>query len=275
MNINISEAVREAKIMIEPVAHEEALQQAKIFVSTIAGIDVGALSIHSDMILMDEQIADLGEMLERRLKGEPVQYILGEWAFYGLPFYVDERALIPRQDTELLVETAIQMIRERGYHDCLDLCTGTGCVGISIAKNTDVSMTASDISRDALELAKENAELNEVSVSFIESDLFQSIEGSFDLIVCNPPYLTLDDMQTLQQELTFEPKLALYGGGDGLDFYRKIAWEYQKHLNQGGMILFEIGNTQAKTAASPFNDAKTSVFNDLGGNPRVLIVEPN
>ena len=260
--------------MIEPVAQEEALQQAKIFVSTVAGVEVGALNIHANMILMDEQIADLGEMLKRRLKGEPVQYILGEWDFFGLPFYVDERALIPRQDTELLVETAIRMIRERGYHTCLDLCTGTGCVGISIAKNSDVSMTASDISREALVLAKENAELNEVNVTFEESDLFQSIDGKFDLIVCNPPYLTLDDMQTLQQELTFEPKLALYGGGDGLDYYRKIAWEYQNHLNQGGMILFEIGSTQAKTAASLF-DAKTSVLNDLGGNPRVLIVEPN
>lgn len=260
--------------MIEPVAHEEALQQAKIFVSTIAGIDVGALNIHADMILVDEQIADLGEMLERRLKGEPLQYILGEWAFYGLPFYVDERALIPRQDTELLVETAIRMIRERGYQSCLDLCTGTGCVGISIAKNTDISMTASDISRDALELAKENAELNEVNVTLIESDLFQSIAGKFDLIVCNPPYLTLDDMQALQQELTFEPKLALYGGGDGLDFYRKIAWDFQKYLNANGMILFEIGSTQAQAASALF-DAKTNVLNDLGGNPRVLIVEPN
>ena len=129
-------------------------------------------------------------------------------------------------------------------------------------------MTASDISRDALELAKENAGLNEVNVTLIESDLFQSIEGKFDLIVCNPPYLTLDDMQSLQQEVTFEPKLALYGGGDGLDYYRKIAWEYQKHLNQGGMLLFEIGSTQAETASALF-DAKTSVLNDLSGNPRV------
>jgi len=272
MNINISEAIREAKIMIEPVAHEEALQQAKIFVSTIAGIEVGALNIHANMILMDEQIADLGEMIQRRLKGEPVQYILGEWQFFGLPFYTDERALIPRQDTELLVETAIKAIRERGYQTCLDFCTGTGCVGISIAKNANISMTASDISREALALAKENAELNEANVTFVESDLFQSIDSKFDLIVCNPPYLTLDDMQSLQQELTFEPKLALYGGGDGLDVYRKIAWDYKKHLHANGMMLLEIGSSQAESAAAVF-DAKTIVLNDLGGNPRVLVVE--
>ena len=273
MSITVSEAVREAKIMLEPVAREEALQQAKILVSTIAGIETSALPIHAEMVLAPEQLGDLGEMLNRRLRGEPLQYILGEWAFMGLPFYVDARALIPRQDTELLTEAAIRLIRERGYGSCLDLCTGTGCVGISIAKLAGIRMTCSDISRDALALAKENAELNEASVSFAESDLFDRISERFDLIVCNPPYLTLDDMQSLQKEVTFEPKLALYGGGDGLDVYRKIAWGYENHLNEKGALLLEIGSTQAESAAALFS-ARTSVLNDLGGNPRVLIAEP-
>jgi len=272
VSIHISEAIREAKIMIEPVAHEEALQQAKIFVSTIAGIDTGALSIHSDMTLSDEQIFDLGEMLTRRVKGEPLQYILGEWPFMGLRFYVDGRALIPRQDTELLAETAIKLIQDRGFNSCLDLCTGSGCVGISIAKLANISVTASDVSEDALTLAKENAELNEVEVAFLVSDLFQQIQGGYDLIVCNPPYLTLEDMQSLQQELTYEPKLALYGGSDGLDIYRKIAWDYKEHLNENGVMLLEIGSTQAETVAALFN-TKTTVLYDLGGNPRVLVVE--
>ena len=272
MSINVSEAVREAKIMLEPVAQEEALQQAKILVSTIAGIETSALTIHSDMILSPEQLADLGEMLERRSQGEPLQYILGEWEFMGLPFYVDARALIPRQDTELLAETAIRLIRERGYRSCLDLCTGTGCLGISIAKLGGIPVKCSDISREAIALAKENAELNEADVSFVESDLLERIPEKFDMIVCNPPYLTLDEMQALQKEVTFEPKLALYGGGDGLDFYRKIAWEYQSHLNENGMLLLEIGSTQSASAAALFS-AKTSVLQDLCGNPRVLIVE--
>jgi release factor glutamine methyltransferase len=273
VSINVSEAVREAKIMLEPVAQEEALQQAKIFVSTIAGIETSAITIHSEMILAPEQVSDLGEMLNRRLQGEPLQYILGEWAFMGLPFYVDARALIPRQDTELLAETALHFIRERGYANCLDLCTGTGCVGISLAKLAGIRVTCSDISREAISLAKENAEFNEVDVSFVESDLFERVPEKFDLIVCNPPYLTLDDMQSLQKEVTFEPKLALYGGGDGLDFYRKIAWEYKNHLNEKGALLLEIGSTQAASAAALF-DAKTTVLKDLCGNPRVLIVEP-
>lgn len=272
MTMPVAELVRLCKLRLEPVAGEEALQQAKWIVAAVIGTEPAALGIHSWMQATQEQIAIIGELLERRLTGEPLQYILGEWEFFGLPFYVDARALIPRQDTELLVETAIELIRARGYQSCLDLCTGTGCVGISIAKHTGIRVVASDISPEALDLARENAELNEVPIELIESDLFERIAEKFDLIVCNPPYLTLEDMQALQKEVTFEPKLALYGGGDGLDFYRKIAWDEQKHLNHGGCLLLEIGSTQASSAAAVFG-ANTSVKNDLGGNPRVLIVE--
>ncbi len=258
--------------MIEPVAQEEALQQAKILVSAVAGVEPAVLAIHADMALSPEQLADLGDMLSRRVKREPLQYILGEWEFFGLPFYADARALIPRQDTELLVQAAIERIRRRGYQTCLDLCTGSGCVGICIAKQTGIDVTASDISADALALAGENAERNEVRLAWIESDLFRQIDEKYDLIVCNPPYLSLADMQALQPELAFEPRIALYGGGDGLDFYRKIAWDYPAHLRPGGALLLEIGNTQAEAAAALF-DASTSVLRDYSGNPRVLVVE--
>lgn len=273
MTMSVAELIRLCKLRLEPVAGEEALQQAKWLVSAVIGVEPAAIGIHAWMQATQEQIEIIGELLARRLTGEPLQYILGEWDFMGLPFYVDTRALIPRQDTELLAQSAIRLIAERGYQTCLDLCTGSGCVGISIAKNASVRMFASDISTEALELARENAELNEVTVQFIQSDMFDAIHGSFDLIVCNPPYLTLEDMQSLQKEVTFEPKLALYGGGDGLDFYRKIAWDYLKHLNNNGALLLEIGSTQAQSAAALF-DAKTSVFNDLNGNPRVLLIEP-
>ena len=270
--MSVTELVRLCKLRLTPVAGEEALQQAKWIVGAVIGADPAALGVHAWMQATQEQIAIIGELLEKRLTGEPLQYILGEWEFMGLPFYTDARALIPRQDTELLAETAIRFIRERGYHSCLDLCTGSGCVGISIAKRANIRVSASDISEEALELAKENAALNEVDVAFSKSDLFEQIEGSFDLIVCNPPYLTPEDMQSLQKEITFEPKLALYGGGDGLDYYRKIAWGYQRHLNQHGALLLEIGSRQAEAAAALFI-AKTTVLTDLGGNPRVLIVE--
>ena len=274
MTIPVSEVVRLCKLRLEPVAGEEALQQAKEIVAAVIGAETSALAVHSWVQVTEEQMSMIGDLVEQRLSGQPLQYILGEWEFYGLPFYVDERALIPRQDTELMVETAISMIQKRGYQSCLDLCTGSGCIAVSIAKHAQISVTASDISVDALELAQENAALNEVRVAFLESDLFDQIDGKFDLICCNPPYLSKEDMEHLQKEVSFEPSLALYGGADGLDYYRRIAKEYQAHLNAGGALLLEIGSTQAETAAELFT-AKTSVLNDLAGNPRVLVVEPN
>ena len=274
MTIPVSEVVRLCKLRLEPVAGEEALQQAKEIVAAVIGAETSALAVHSWVQVTEEQMSMIGDLVEQRLSGQPLQYILGEWEFYGLPFYVDERALIPRQDTELLVETAISKIQERGYQSCLDLCTGSGCIAVSIAKHAQTSVTASDISVDALELAQEHAALNEVRVTFLESDLFDQIDGKFDLICCNPPYLSKEDMEHLQKEVSFEPSLALYGGADGLDFYRRIAKEYQAHLNAGGALLLEIGSTQAETAEALFA-AQTAVLNVIAGNPRVLVVEPN
>ena len=273
MTMPVAELIRLCKIRLEPIAGEEALQQAKWIVSTVIGVEPSAVGIHSWMQATEDQIEIIGELMEKRLSGEPLQYILGEWEFYGLPFYVDERALIPRQDTELLVETAIQKIGERGYQACRDLCTGSGCVGIAIAKKTGIRVTCSDVSEEALSLARENMELNEVEVKLVGSDLFEQLPGKYDLIVCNPPYLSKEDMDELQKEVSFEPSLALDGGADGLDFYRRIAREYREHLNPNGRLLLEIGSTQAETAAALFAE-QTSVLNDLAGNPRVLVVEP-
>ena len=273
MTMPVAELIRLCKIRLEPVAGEEALQQAKWIVSTVIGVEPSAVSIHNWMQATEDQIEIIGELMEKRLSCEPLQYILGEWEFYGLPFYVDERALIPRQDTELLVETAIREISIRGYQTCLDLCTGSGCVGITIVKKTGIRVTCSDVSEEAQSLARENMELNEIEVKLIGSDLFEQIPGKFDLIVCNPPYLSKEDMEELQKEVSFEPSLALDGGADGLDFYRRIAREYREHLNPNGLLLLEIGSTQAETAAALFG-ANTSVLNDLAGNPRVLLVEP-
>lgn len=274
MTMSVAELVRLCKLRLEPIAGEEAMQQAKWLVAAVIGVEPAAIGIHSGMYATQEQIVIVGELLERRLTGEPLQYILGEWDFLGLPFYVDARALIPRQDTELLAETAIEKIREHSYQSCLDLCTGTGCVGISIAKLAGIRVSCSDISKDALALAKENMELNEVTVELIESDLFDAMTGKYDLIVSNPPYLTKDDMNALQKEVTFEPEIALYGGGDGLDLYRRIAREYREYLNPNGMLLLEIGSTQAEAVCALFRE-KTSVRNDLCGNPRVVVVEAN
>lgn len=275
MSMSVSELVRLAKLRLDPVAGEESQQQARLLVSAVIGAEPDALGVHTWMTASDEQIALAGELLSRREQGEPLQYILGEWEFMGLPFYADARALIPRQDTELLCETALERIANRGYRSVLDLCTGGGCVAVAVARlaGAELDVTASDVSADALALAAENAALNEVKIAFVQSDLFEGIAGKFDLIVCNPPYLTESDMANLQKEVTFEPRLALYGGVDGLDFYRRIAAAYNEHLSEGGTLLMEIGSTQGESAAALFT-GKTRVLNDLCGNPRVLIVEP-
>ena len=204
MTMTVAETVRLAKLRLEPVAGEESLQQAKLLVAAVIGAKADALMVHTWMDVTEEQLVLIGDLLERRLKGEPLQYILGEWEFMGLPFYVDERALIPRQDTELLCEKALKIIRTQHSKSVLDLCTGSGCLAVSLAKlaETDLAVTASDVSADALALAKENAILNGVdaSIGWIESDLFEKIPGTFDLIVCNPPYLTRPDMEHLQAE---------------------------------------------------------------------------
>jgi release factor glutamine methyltransferase len=272
--MTVAETVRLTKLRLERFAGEESDREAKLMVAEVIGAEAGALSVHTWMDVADEQLTALGAMIARREKGEPLQYILGEWAFMGLPFLTDRRALIPRQDTELLCETARERIASHGYRTVLDLCTGGGCIAIALQKLTCALVTGADISVDALALARENAALNEGEIAWIESDLFKNIPGRYDLIVCNPPYLSRNDMEHLQKEVAFEPALALFGGEDGLAFYRKIAGEYREHINPGGTLLLEIGYMQGESTAELFaNGAKTRVLNDLCGNPRVLIVE--
>jgi len=270
--MTVSETVRLAKLRLEPIAKDESLQQAKLLVAAVIGAEASALSVHSWMEVGEEQLLILGELLARREKGEPLQYILGEWEFMGLPFAVDERVLIPRQDTELLCETALERIRNNGYKDVLDLCTGSGCLAVAIQKLAGVNVAASDNSADALAVANANAQYHDAPVTFFESDLFLNVPGDYDLIVCNPPYLSGPDMEHLQTEVTFEPAAALFGGADGLDYYRRIAKDYPPHLRPGGTLLLEIGSTQADGAAALFG-AGTRILNDLNGLPRVLIVE--
>ena len=244
--MTVSEAVRLTQLRIRDTAREEAHAQAKELVAFLLGIDPAALMLHHHVELTREQLVALGGYAERRAAGEPLQYILSQWEFMGLPFAVDERVLIPRQDTETLCEAALALARARNYRTALDLCCGSGCIGVALCKLGGLAVVCSDISPDAAHMTAENAEWNDVSVDVRTGDLFDTVqEESFDLIVCNPPYLSDADMQSLQRELTYEPRTALYGGADGLDFYRRIAAEYEAHLRSGGALLMEIGSTQA------------------------------
>ncbi len=185
-------------------------------------------------------------------EGAPLQYLLGKANFYGKDFIVDDRVLIPRFDTEILVEQALKAIGEREVR-VLDMCTGSGAIAITIDLNSNAEVTASDVSKEALEVAKRNNDELFASVTFVESDLFEKIESKYDLIVVNPPYIPTKDVLTLDHEVKdYEPRLALDGGVDGLDIYRKIAKEYKNYLNENGVLMLEIGIGQKEAIEELF-----------------------
>ena len=218
-------------------------------------------------------------VIDRRAAHVPLQYLTHEQNFCGADIYVDERVLIPRQDTEVLVAAALDLAAMLdGAPALLDLCTGSGCIPIALSRLGDFgSITAADLSADALEVAKMNAEQNGAEIRFVQSDLFEAFRKKaerFDLITCNPPYIRSGDMAGLQPEVRDnEPSMALDGGEDGLDFYRRLAEEAGQFLNPGGCVCFEIGFDQAADVSALLESAgfqEVRVLKDLAGLDRVV-----
>ena len=213
--------------------------------------------------------------IQNFLEGIPIQYINNKAYFMGLEFYVDENVLIPRCDTEILVEEIIKIIKKDSLLKILDLCTGSGAIAISLKKYlNNIEIMASDISDKALMVAKKNASKIGVDVKFIESDLFNNINGKFDLIVSNPPYIKKTVIPSLDKQVRNEPILALDGGKDGLDFYRKISYEAKKFLNNNGYLCFEIGYDQRKDVEDILlQNGYINIYSkkDYGGNDRIII----
>ncbi|MBR0464208.1 MAG: peptide chain release factor N(5)-glutamine methyltransferase [Clostridia bacterium] len=239
------------------------------------GLTRSSLRFHRGDPLTDGQLERLNGWVRRRGQGEPLQYVLGYTEFMGLRLRTDCRALIPRFDTEILVDEALKTLA--GWHPlrALDLCTGSGAIGLTLARRRpDASVTLSDVSRDALSLAEENAhDLKIGNVAFRQGDLFDPVEGElFDAILCNPPYLDTRDMENLQKEVRHEPDLALFGGTDGLDFYRRIAREASGHLEPGGWLFLEVGQGQARSVISLLGPEWTQAdaIRDLSGTERVV-----
>ncbi len=207
------------------------------------------------------ELARFRELVKRRRAREPTAYILGEREFYGRMFRVDRRVLIPRPDTETLVEVALERTRERSMSmRALDLCTGSGCVAITLARERRTSLfVAADLSADALAVARDNAQrLGAYNVAFAEGDLFAAVDPSlrFDLVSANPPYITDADLGALQPEIhDYEPRLALAGGADGLEIVRRIVSGARARLASGGRLVLEVGFGEAAAAAALFSDA--------------------
>ena len=227
------------------------MNEAELVLTHVLNCNRLSLYLNKDMNLDRDKSALLSLILKRRILGEPVQYILGETEFMGLKFKVDNRALIPRPETEILVEQALAQLKQMGIVSpkLLDLGTGSGCIAISIAKAfSRADVWASDISTVALQLAVENASLNNVVIKFIQGDLFDTREfdnEKFDLIISNPPYVSTEEFNSLAKEISFEPELALKAGIDGLDFYRRIISQAAAYLNDRGLLIFEVGANQA------------------------------
>ena len=210
----------------------------------------------------------------QRVNGKPLNKIFKTSYFYGNKFYINNNVLAPRPETELLVENALKLLNENS--NVLDLCTGSGCIAICIKKNKNVAVFASDVSKKALKVAKKNAKMLNAQISFIHSNLFQSIDNKFDMIVSNPPYISSKDIKNLDYEVkTFDPKIALDGGDDGLKFYRKIICDCREYLTNNGKILFEIGFNQAQQVKQLLEEQnfKTKVLKDYSNNDRIVIGE--
>lgn len=233
----------------------------------------------TELVLIEEIGEDLAKEIREkanlRINGTPVEKIFKRSYFYGYEFKVDDNVLSPRPETELLVETSIKYINENGFKSCLDLCTGSGCIAISIQKKTGINVTASDISHRALQIAKFNAKNLQADVEFIKSDMFEKIENKFDLIVSNPPYIDSDEIQDLEDEVVnHDPHIALDGGEMGLKYYNIIHDNLRKHLNDGGMALLEIGEDQKDLIVSLFNDfILVETLKDYSGNDRIVVLK--
>ena len=250
----------------------------------VTGITWALYLLDSKKELDAAQETSYSALLEKRTHRIPLQHLTGVQEFMGLDFQVNEHVLIPRQDTEILVETALEILKDiwQSYEEktpkmnVLDMCTGSGCIVLSILKlfGHPLSGIGVDISGNALETARKNAENLNLEAVFLQSDLFERVEGQFSMLISNPPYIRSAQIQTLQKEVKeYEPVMALDGGEDGLHFYRKIIQECRQYLISGGYLLFEIGYDQASEVAKLMWNAgfrSIAVKKDLAGLDRVV-----
>ena len=276
--MNYRECFEKGKGALADAGIEEAALDARLLLEHICGTDRNTLLVHGDRTVSPEEEKQYLDAVERRSRRIPLQQITGQQEFMGLPFWVNSNVLIPRQDTEVLVEEVL-----KHTHDgmqILDMCTGSGCILISILHySNDCEGLGVDISSPALEVAEENAERllsgrTGVSARFLQSDLFEAVDGKYDILVSNPPYIRSAVVDTLMPEVKdYEPRIALDGEEDGLVFYRRILSDCKKNLKKGGMLFFEIGYDQAEAVKGMMEQAgflEVTVKKDFGRLDRVV-----
>ncbi len=252
---------------------DTARLDAELLLADALGIERIQLYLDLERPLRDGELKDVKERVRRRRDREPVAYILGERGFWGRMFEVGPAVLIPRPDTETLIERALKVV-EAGTR-VLDLCTGSGCIAVTLAaERPELEVHATDLSPDALEIARKNAAKHEVEVAFYEGDLFADAPGSFGLITANPPYVTQAELSTLDDDVAkYEPTLALVSGETGFELIEKIVDQVGPRLDAGGRLLMEVGDGQAEQVATLFEQAglvDVQTHRDLGKIERVV-----
>lgn len=267
------EAVASGTETLELAGVTDSELDAWYLLQMVCRIERSYYYMHGDEEVSEEQQREYEIAVQKRSEHIPLQYIIGEQEFMGLKFKVNPNVLIPRQDTETLVEEALKVLKPG--MQVLDLCTGSGCILISLMKNVpDLTGIGSDVSKTALLVAKENAKQYELAAEWIRSDLFDNISGKYDMIVSNPPYIRTEEIAKLMPEVRdFEPIDALDGREDGLYFYRRIVAEAQEYLNPGGYLYFEIGYDQGEAVSAMMREAgftDVEVIQDLAHNDRVV-----
>ena len=274
---------------LENAGKEDSAFDTKCIFEDIMGMGTLELAMHRDEEADPAKSKKALELAEKRAEGYPLQYLLGKWEFYGLDFRVGEGVLIPRPDTEVLVETVLAHFAQKKQYDpeIIDLCSGSGCIAVSLKKSMPkAQVIAVELSSDVMPYLVDNIRNNGGDIKILKGDVmdgrlldnFRDSESEgdhrqLDCIVSNPPYLTAEEMAELQTEVTHEPALALDGGTDGLKFYRVISCLWREILKEGGLLAFEIGYRQGEAVAemlrkSGYSDVK--VIKDLGGNDRVV-----
>ncbi|WP_432406961.1 peptide chain release factor N(5)-glutamine methyltransferase [Wukongibacter sp. M2B1] len=280
--ITIHEALKESENKLEKKVNTPLLD-AQVILCHILDVDRLYLIINKDRKLTKEEAYEYNELIEKRLEGVPVQYIVGNQEFMGLSFYVEEGVLIPRPDTEILIEKILENVDESNSYNIVDIGTGSGAITVSLAKFIEKAHVFSvDISKKALKIATKNANANGVSskISFLNGSLFSplddiGIKGKIDILVSNPPYIPSKKIEGLQVEVSkYEPRIALDGGEDGLDFYREIIDKAPEYLRRGGLIVLEVGHDQARIVAGLMEEkdqyVDIEITKDLAGIERVV-----
>lgn len=273
--MNPRQLIRETAARFRDAGVPDPQVDAAELLAFLTGKPPLSLRLDMDTTLSEDTLSAYEALCLRRMQRVPLQYLTHEQPFLGRSFYVDERVLIPRPETELLAERVIDALHPLPAPTALDLCCGSGCIGISVALGVpQAAVHAADLSEGALSVTRRNADALGAAIILHQGDLFGAVEGmTFDLIVSNPPYIPAAECLTLQEEVLREPNMALDGGTDGYDFYRRIAQEAPAHLKEGGMVFLEVGWDQGAQVAqmlerSGFRHA--TVHPDLQGIPRMV-----